>query len=130
MRIAHARERHAAAGTPYRLVAARGGSAPAAHPESWLDLETARRRAIAANPNRAHDSSIHRQPVTTLDDHLGRGLRIAVLEELLDSFAPRGDGAEDDEAVLDPADLVFGPPILRPPSLRDFYAFEGHVRTM
>ena len=24
----------------------------------------------------------------------------------------------------------FGPPILRPPSLRDFYAFEGHVRTM
>ena len=27
-------------------------------------------------------------------------------------------------------DLAFGPPILRPPSLRDFYAFEGHVRTM
>ena len=27
-------------------------------------------------------------------------------------------------------DLVFGPPVLRPPSLRDFYAFEGHVRTM
>ena len=24
----------------------------------------------------------------------------------------------------------FGPPVLRPPSLRDFYAFEGHVRTM
>ena len=32
--------------------------------------------------------------------------------------------------VLDAADLVFGPPILRPPGLRDFYAFEGHVRTM
>ena len=32
--------------------------------------------------------------------------------------------------MLDAADLVFGPPILRPPSLRDFYAFEGHVRTM
>jgi fumarylacetoacetate (FAA) hydrolase len=26
--------------------------------------------------------------------------------------------------------LLFGPPVLRPPSLRDFYAFEGHVRTM
>src|SRR5205085_5778267 len=30
----------------------------------------------------------------------------------------------------DAGDLLFGPPILRPPSLRDFYAFEGHVRTM
>jgi fumarylacetoacetate (FAA) hydrolase len=36
----------------------------------------------------------------------------------------------DDDAVLDAGDLVFGPPVLRPPSLRDFYAFEGHVRTM
>ena len=27
-------------------------------------------------------------------------------------------------------ELVFGPPVLRPPSVRDFYAFEGHVRTM
>ena len=36
----------------------------------------------------------------------------------------------DDDAVLDAADLAFGPPVLRPPSLRDFYAFEGHVRTM
>ncbi|MEJ7696188.1 MAG: fumarylacetoacetate hydrolase family protein [Candidatus Limnocylindrales bacterium] len=26
--------------------------------------------------------------------------------------------------------MQFGPPILRPPSFRDFYAFEGHVRTM
>ena len=28
------------------------------------------------------------------------------------------------------ADLVFGSPMLAPPSFRDFYAFEGHVRTM
>ena len=40
---------------------------------------------------------------------------------------PRG---ADDDAVLDAGDLRFGPPILRPPSIRDFYAFEGHVRTM
>ena len=31
---------------------------------------------------------------------------------------------------LDEADLRFGPPVLRPTSLRDFYAFEGHVATM
>ena len=35
-----------------------------------------------------------------------------------------------DEAVLDGANLAFGPPVLRPPSLRDFYAFERHVGTM
>ena len=29
-----------------------------------------------------------------------------------------------------PATSRFGPPILRPPSFRDFYAFERHVRTM
>jgi fumarylacetoacetate (FAA) hydrolase len=37
---------------------------------------------------------------------------------------------DDDDAVLAAADLAFGPPVLRPPSVRDFYAFEGHVRTM
>mgnify|MGYP000346575618 CR=1 FL=1 len=35
---------------------------------------------------------------------------------------------EDDAAVLVAADLRFGPPVLSPPSLRDFYAFEQHVR--
>jgi fumarylacetoacetate (FAA) hydrolase len=38
--------------------------------------------------------------------------------------------ADTEEPALDAADLRFGPPILQPPSLRDFYAFEGHVRTM
>ena len=62
------------------------------------------------------------------DDHLARGLRIEALGELLDTFAgPRDD---DDDAVLDVEDIDFGPPVLRPPSLRDFYAFEGHVATM
>jgi fumarylacetoacetate (FAA) hydrolase len=45
----------------------------------------------------------------------------------VEGFAPRG---EDDEAVLDAAELAFGPPILRPPTFRDFYAFEQHVATM
>jgi fumarylacetoacetate (FAA) hydrolase len=49
------------------------------------------------------------------------------LHELAQAFEPRAD---DDDAILDAAELAFGPPVLRPPSVRDFYAFEGHVRTM
>ena len=126
MRIAHVRERHAPAGTPWRLAAALGREA---EPAVWIDLELARRRAIAADPNRPHDSVLFRQPIATLDDHLARGLRIAVLGELVERFVPR-DGPGEDDAVLDSTDLAFGPPILHPPSLRDFYAFEGHVATM
>jgi fumarylacetoacetate (FAA) hydrolase len=67
--------------------------------------------------------------VTTLDAHLARGLRVATLGELIEGFRPLGDGAEDD-AVLEATDLSIGPPIIQPPSLRDFYAFEQHVATM
>jgi fumarylacetoacetate (FAA) hydrolase len=80
-------------------------------------------------PGREHDSALHRQPVTTLDDHLGRGLRVEALGELIEAFVPRDDPGSDD-AVLDARDLRFGPTVLRPPSFRDFYAFERHVRTM
>jgi fumarylacetoacetate (FAA) hydrolase len=132
MKLAHVRERHGPAGSPWRLAAAlpgRGGAGDPGDPAAWIDLEIARRRAVAAQPSLAHDRALHRQPVTTLDDHLARGLRVDALTDLVDGFAPRG-AAGDDDAVLDPADLAFGPPVLRPPSLRDFYAFEGHVRTM
>jgi fumarylacetoacetate (FAA) hydrolase len=122
MRLGHVLERNAPAGTRWRLAAALD---PAA--STWLDLEVARRRAIGADPNRAHDSVLHRQPVTTLDDHLARGLRVEALGVLVEAFATRG---ADDDAVLDADDLVFGPPILRPPSFRDFYSFERHVATM
>jgi len=121
MRLAHVRERFGPAGSPWRLAA---GLDPEGR--TWLDLEVARRRAVAANPALAHDRLLHRQPITTLDDHVARGLRVAALEELVEGFAAR----DDDDAVLAGADLVFGPPILRPPTFRDFYAFEGHVRTM
>ena len=53
-------------------------------------------------------------------------MRVAVLAELVDGF----DARDDDEAVHREADLVFGPPVLAPPSVRDGYGFEGHVRTM
>jgi fumarylacetoacetate (FAA) hydrolase len=124
VKIAHIRERHGPAGTPFRL-----GAALDDEGATWLDLELARRRRVAADATLAHNSVLHRLPATTLDDHLGRGLRVAALAELLERFEPRG-GPDEDDAVMDAADLTFGPPILRPPSLRDFYAFEEHVATM
>ena len=124
MRIAHVRERTAPAGTPWRLAAARdAGPSPIA----WLDLEEARQGLVVEDPRRAHNSVLFRQPVTTLDEHLGRGLRVDALAEIVEGYAAADD---DDEAILDARDLAFGPPILRPPSLRDFYAFEQHVKTM
>ncbi len=122
MKIAHARERNAPVGTSYRLFAA--ADADGLH---WLDLEIARRRAARQDEQRAHNSILFRQPITTLDDHLARGLRVAALSELADGFEAT---EADDGAVTDGADLAFGPPILRPTSLRDFYAFERHVATM
>jgi fumarylacetoacetate (FAA) hydrolase len=120
MRLAHVRERHAPAGAPWRLAAALDPAGA-----RWLDLEPARRRLVGSDPRRAHNAILFRQSVTTLDEHLGRGLRVETLADLVEGFAPRD---EDDEAVLEVADLAFGPPILRPTSLRDFYAFEQHVR--
>jgi fumarylacetoacetate (FAA) hydrolase len=124
MRIAHVRERVGPAGSPWRLAAALD---PGDEPGRWLDLEVARRRAVAAAAHLAHNSVLYRQPLTTLDEHLTRGLRVEALRDLVEGFTARDDA---DDAVLAARDMAFGPPILRPPSLRDFYAFEGHVRTM
>jgi fumarylacetoacetate (FAA) hydrolase len=121
MRLAHVRERNAPAGASWRLAAALDPAGA-----TWLDLETARRRAIVAKPALEHDFVLFRRPVTTLDDHLALGLRVAALADLVEGFAPRDT---DDDAVLAAGDLRFGPPVLRPPSFRDFYAFEQHART-
>src|SRR4051812_34556788 len=118
MKIAHARERHGPVGSPFRLFAAAGPDA-----SSWLDLEVARRRAASTDATLAHNTLLFRRPVTTLDDHLARGLRVETLADIIERFHRRDD---DDDAVVDAADLTFGPPILRPASLRDFYAFEQH----
>ena len=56
-------------------------------------------------------------------------MRIEALAHLMASFVPRAE-ADEEDAILDASGLRFGPPVLQPPSLRDFYAFEGHVRTM
>ncbi len=132
MRIAHVRDRHAPAGAPWRIAAAiparpAEGSSSNDAPRLWLDLEVARRRSVAARPNLAHDAALYRQPLTTLDDLMARGLRVETLLDIVEGFAVRDD---EDDAVLDGEGLDFGPPVLRPPSLRDGYGFEGHVRTM
>jgi fumarylacetoacetate (FAA) hydrolase len=116
MKIAHIRQRNAPAGTQWRLAAALDTDGA-----QWLDLEGARRSLVAAQPGRAHNSALFRQPITTLDAHLANGLRVDALADLLEA---------DAEEPLDASVLAFGPPILAPPSLRDFYAFERHVGTM
>lgn len=116
MKIAHVRERGAPAGAPWRLAAALDTDGA-----SWLDLEAARRALVAAQPARAHNSALFRQPISTLDAHLAAGLRVDALGDLLEG--------EPDEPMA-ASDLQFGPPILSPPSFRDFYAFEQHVGTM
>jgi len=123
VKLAHVRERHAPVGASWRLAAAvDDGDAPS----QWLDLEVARRRAAAADASLAHNEPVFRRAITTLDDHLAAGLRVEALRAVVDRFTAR----EDDEAVLETSELAFGSPILRPPSLRDFYAFERHVGTM
>lgn len=122
MRLAHVRERHAPAGTPWRLAAAVGDP-----PAAWHDLERLRRRAVRAQPALEHDLAVFRRPVTTLDDHLANGLRVAALAEIVDHGAVV-DG--ETAAALRTDDLDLGAPILRPPSLRDGYGFERHVRTI
>jgi fumarylacetoacetate (FAA) hydrolase len=124
VRVAHVRERHGPAGAPWRLAAASGPG------DGWLDLEVGRRRLIAADPSRAHNSVLFRQPITTLDDAFARGLRIEALAEIVDGLLGAGALDPGDDAALDAAALTFGPPVLRPPSFRDFYAFEQHVATM
>jgi fumarylacetoacetate (FAA) hydrolase len=124
MKVAHVRERTGPAGAPWRLVAAIG---TAATPTQWLDLDVARRRMARRDDRLAHNDAVFRQPLTTLDDLLARGLRIEHLRPIVERYAA---GDDDEDVLLDRADLAFGPPILRPPSLRDFYAFEGHVATM
>ncbi len=116
MKIAHVRERTAPAGTGWRLAAALDPDGT-----RWLDLDEARRSLLAADPRRAHNSPLFRRPLTTLDAHLAAGMRVDALGDLL--------AAEPDEP-LEAAELAFGPPVLAPPSFRDFYAFEQHVGTM
>lgn len=78
MKIAHIREHSAPAGTPWRLA---GALDPGEAPARWLDLEVARRRAARSDARLAHDAALYRSPLTTLDDHLARGLRVEALRE-------------------------------------------------
>ena len=79
MKIAHVRERNAPAGTPWRLAAARDAGPD---PQRWLDLEEARQGLLVEDPRRAHNAVLFRQPISTLDEHLARGLRVEALAEV------------------------------------------------
>ncbi|MGZ6340585.1 MAG: fumarylacetoacetate hydrolase family protein [Candidatus Limnocylindrales bacterium] len=130
MRLAHVRERHGPAGATWRLAAALDRSGAPVH---WLDLEPARRRLVADDSRLAHNDPLFRQPLSTLDDVLARGLRVAALGAVVEPFVADPDRAgepEESGLLLDAADLAFGRPVLAPPSLRDFYAFEAHVGTV
>ena len=122
MRLAHVRERQRRRRSRWRLAAALDpGATTGSTSRSPVGGPLRPTRASPTTPS----STASR--VTTLDDHLARGLRVEALADLVEGFAPRDD---DDDAVLDADDLEFGPPILRPASFRDFYAFERHVGTM
>src|SRR5690606_115007 len=116
MKIAHVRALGAPAGAGWRLAVALDADGT-----RWLDLEAARRTLVAERPERAHNSALFRAPITTLDAHLAGGLRVDALGDLLEA---------EPEEPMDASGLQFGPPILSPPSFRDFYAFEQHVGTM
>ncbi len=122
MRLAHVREQTAPAGTPWRLAGALSDG-------RWLDLEPARRRLVAGDPRLAHNEALFREPISTLDAQLVAGRRVEQLRAIVEPYLVRLPD-EDDELALDPTDLRLGPPVLQPLSLRDFYAFEGHVRTV
>jgi len=128
VRIAHVRELHGPAGSPFRLAAALPD-------DRWLDLEVARRRAAREEPRLAHNDPLFRAPLTTLDALLASGARVEALRAVVEPFLDRPEllpatNDEGDDLTLDASELRFGPLILRPTSLRDFYAFEGHVATM
>ncbi len=132
MRIAHVRERHSPAGAGWQLASQLADG-------RWLLLEPARAWLASDQPMRAHNETLLRAPITTLDAFLRqRRGRIEALGALVEPLAARPeilDASDEDEGeggelAVRTADLVFGPPILEPPTLRDFYAFEQHVGTM
>ncbi len=127
MKIAHVRERSAPVGAAWRLAAGLPDG-------RWLLLEEARRFLLGDDPAAAHNASLFRTPITTLDAFLAdRRGRLEALRSLLGPLLERpealGPSDEGGEMALPADELRFGPPLLAPTSLRDFYAFERHVRT-
>ena len=70
---------------------------------------------------------LFRQPITTLDDHLARGLRVDVTGRPARCRFVADEA--DDDAVFDAPTSASGHRPA-PDDLRDFYAFEHHVGTM
>lgn len=122
MKLAHVQEVGAPAETGWQLAAMLPDG-------DWLDLEAAR-RWMRVNGGGLRNSGVFDMPITTLDAHLNRGLRIEALRRLVEAVAARFESLEPDPALklsMSSEAVSFGPPLLRPSSFRDFYAFEGHV---
>ncbi len=125
VKIAHVRERHGPAGPPWRLAArSRAGG----RVRRWLDLEVARRRRRPADPRLAHNSRA--PPPAGHDARRPPGPRPAGRGAAGARRRVRAARTTTTTRSSTPRTSRFGPPILRPPSFRDFYAFERHVRTM
>ena len=129
MKIAHVRERTAPSGSAWRVAAALDEG------RRWLLLEEARAWIAGDSGGRAHNEALLRAPLTTLDAFLReRRGRVEALGALVEPVLERPEllepSDEGGEMALASSELRFGPPLLEPPSLRDFYAFEQHVGTM
>jgi fumarylacetoacetate (FAA) hydrolase len=128
VRIAHVRPREGAPRGAWQIAAQVADG-------RWLLVEEARRWLAADDPRRSHNASLFREPITTLDAFLadGRG-RLEALRALVEPMAERPEALEPSEEggemALWPDRTRFGPPLLAPTSLRDFYAFEQHVAIM
>ena len=126
MKVAHVRERHAPAGAPWRLAAGarcRRGARGAG--STWRSPVDARSRG---RPALAHDAALY--PPAGDDARRPPGSRPPGRGAARPASRASSRATRTTTRSWTPRDLVFGPPVLRPPSLRDFYAFEGHVRTM
>ena len=123
MKIAHVRERHGPTGAPWRLAAAldrRGRAGPMARPRGRPAPR--RCRGSAARPQLDAASAAARDPRRPPRARAARREPARARRRLQ---CPRRGGRGHPGRRRS----RFGPPILRPPTIRDFYAFEGHVRT-
>ena len=128
MRIAHVRERHAPAGAPWRLAAADPSGRPGGRPGP-LDRPRAGPSAGRRRPSRAR--ARQRPPPPAADDARrparapACGSRRCATSSRASRRAPTTTRRSSRRTTSPSVRRCSGPP-----SIRDFYAFEGHVRTM
>ena len=124
----HEDRAHPRAQRPRGLRLAAGRRPRTREPARWLDLEEARQGLVVEDPRRAHNAALFRQPLTTLDDLLARGLRVETLAR--DRRGLRGAPIPTTRRSWMRPTCASARRSSTRRRLRDFYAFEGHVKTM